>query len=82
MKNLIIRRITILISIAILISSILVASLGILLSEGIKADNRVKEFVPALSIVAECTIQYQDGNISKDTYEKILMNSLKEYIRE
>lgn len=81
MKNLLIRRITILISIAILISSVLVAFLGALLSEGIKADNRGKEFVPALSVIAECTIQYQDGNISKDTYEKILMNSLKEYIR-
>ncbi|MPM17592.1 Adaptive-response sensory-kinase SasA [bioreactor metagenome] len=81
MKNLLIRRITILISIAILISSVLVAFLGVLLWEGIKADNRVKEFVPALSVVAECTIQYQDGNISKDTYDKILMNSLKEYIR-
>jgi len=82
MKNLIIRRITILISIAIFISSILVAFLGMLLSEGNKADYRGKEFVPDLSVVTECTIQYKEGNISKDIYENILMNASKDYIRE
>lgn len=82
MKNIIIRRITILISIAIFISSILVASLGVLLSEGNKADYRGKEFIPDLSVVTECTIQYQEGNISKAIYENILMNASKDYIRE
>lgn len=81
MKNLLIRRIIILISIAILISSVLVAIMGALLTEGIKTDKRVKEFVPALSIAAECTVQYQDGKVDKDTYEKILNNSLKENIK-
>ena len=82
MKNLIIRRIIILMSIAILISSALVAFSGVLLSEGIKADNKGKEFVPDLSVVTECTIQYIEGNISKDIYEKILMNASKDHIRE
>jgi len=82
MKNTIIVRITILMAIAILISSVLVASLGLFLVEDIKAENRSKEFVPALSIVTECTIQYQDGNINRDTYENILKNSSREYLRE
>lgn len=82
MKNLLIRRITILMSIALLISTILVASLGILLSEGIKGDNRGKEFVPDLSVVTQCTIQYLDGNIGKDVYENILRYASKEHTCE
>lgn len=82
MKNLIIRRIIILMSIAILISSVLVAFFGVLLSEGVKADNKGKEFALELSVLSECTIQYQDGNLSKDIYEKILMNASKDHVRE
>lgn len=82
MKNLIISRIIILMSFAILISSVLVAFFGVLLSEGIKAGNKAKEFVPDLTILTECTIQYQEGSISKNTYENILMNASKDQERE
>lgn len=82
MKNLIIRRLTILMSIALFISSISIALLGVLFSEGMKADYRGKEFIPDISVLTQCTFQYQDGNMSKNTYESILMNASKEYIRE
>ncbi|MFA9423062.1 MAG: HAMP domain-containing protein, partial [Sedimentibacter sp.] len=82
MKNIIIVRITILMTIAILISSILVASIGLFLVENIKTENRGKEFVPTLSALTELTVQYEDGNINKETYENILKNSTKEYLRE
>ena len=82
MKNILIRRITILISTAIFISSILIASLGVFLIEGDKADGRIQKMLPVLSVVTECTIQYQDGIMSKDTYENVLMNASKEHIRD
>lgn len=82
MKNLIVRRVTILMFITIFFSSVLVAFLGLILSENEKTDYMGKEFVPDLSVVAECTIQYQEGNLSKSTYENIIMNSSREYIRE
>ncbi len=82
MKNLIVRRVTILMFITIFFSSVLVAFLGLILSENEKTDYMGKEFVPDLSVVAECTIQYQEGNLSKSTYENIIMNSSRAYIRE
>jgi PAS domain S-box-containing protein len=69
-------------SIALLISTILVASLGVLLTEGVKGESRGKEFVPDLSVVVQCTIQYMDGNISKEAYNNILTNASREYTRE
>lgn len=82
MKNLITRRVTILMFITIFFSSIIVAVLSLLFSEEMRADYRSKEFIPDLSVVTECTIQYQDGNLSKDTYGNILINASKEHIRE
>lgn len=82
MKNLLVRRITILISITVLISSILIAFLGFLLSESVKVGNKGKEFAPDLSVAIQCTIQYQNGNINKETYENILINASNEHNRE
>lgn len=82
MKNILIRRITILISTAILISSILIASLGLFLIEGNNTDSRIKKMLPVLSVVTECTVQYQRGEMSKNTYENILMNASKDHIRD
>lgn len=75
MKNLLVRRITILISIAILISSILIASLGLFLSEEIKTDNKGKDVISNLSVAIQCTMQFKKGNIDKEIYESILMKS-------
>ncbi|MBP1926936.1 PAS domain S-box-containing protein [Sedimentibacter acidaminivorans] len=82
MKNIIVRRVTLLMFITLFFSSILVSFLSLLFSEGMKADYRGKEFVPDLSVLTEFTIQYQKGNLSKDTYEDILMNASKEYVSE
>ncbi len=68
--------------ITIFTSSILVSVLSLLFSEELKANYRGKEFIPDLSVVTECTIQYQEGNLSKETYENIIENSSDEYIRE
>jgi PAS domain S-box-containing protein len=69
-------------SIALFITTILVASLGLFFSETMKADNRGKEFVPDLSVLTECTAQYMDGNISKQVYESILTNASEEHTGE
>lgn len=81
-KNLIIRRVIILMSVTIAVSSILVAFLGIFLSEGLIADLRSKEFIPDLSIISQCTLHYQNGSITQDVYEDILMNASKEYVKQ
>ncbi len=78
MKNTITRRLTILISFALTVSSILVAFLGALLSENVKSDSRGRELISALSAVAQCTVQYKDGKIDKDTYESIVRSASRE----
>ena len=79
MKNLIIRRITILMSISLFISTILVASLGVFFSEGLLSDTRGKEFIPDLSVLSQLTIDYENGNISAETFENIIMRASKEH---
>ncbi len=82
MKNTITRRLTILISLALMISSVLVAFLGAVMSESIKVDNMGKQLIPALSLVEQNTLNYIDGNIDRNTYENIIMNSVEENNRQ
>lgn len=82
MRHSITRRIILLVSIAIFISSLLVASLGVFLSEGLIADIRSKELMPDTSLLAQCTIKYQEGNMSQGTYEDILEDAAKTHSRK
>lgn len=82
MKNTITKRIIILLSIALFIASLLVACLGVYLSEGLIADIRGKELMPDIAILAQCTIQYQEGKISQTIYEEILVDATQKHPRK
>lgn len=82
MKSTITKRIILLLSIALFISSLLVAFLGVFLSEGLIADIRGEKLVPDMSILAQCTIQFQEGKISQATYEAILENAANNHSRK
>lgn len=82
MKNTITKRIIILLSIALFIASLLVACLGVYLSEGLIADIRGKELMPDIAILAQCTIHYQEGKISQTTYEEILEDATQKHPRK
>ena len=75
MKNYIGRKIIRLMTIAIISTSILIAVLGIYLSEGIISDIRGQENIPDLSVLAEVTSSYMEGNISNITFGEIMRNS-------
>lgn len=82
MKSTITKRIILLISIAVLAASLLVAILGVFLSEGLIADIRGKELIPDMEILEQCTILYQEGVINQATYEALLENATRDQMRK
>lgn len=75
MKSLIGRRIIILMSIAIVSTSVLISLLGIYLSEDVISYLRGQEYVPDLSVLSEMTLGYMNDDLSKEVYTSILRSS-------
>ena len=75
MKNYIGRKIIRLMTIAIISTSILIALLGIYLSEGIISDIRGQETIPDLSVLSQVASSYMEGNISNTTFGEIMRNA-------
>ena len=72
MKSFIVRRIILLMTIVIVLSSITIGVLGVFLSEDFISDIRDNKFIPDLSLVAENVKQFQLGNMSRETLIKII----------
>lgn len=77
MKSVIGRRIIILMSIAIVSTSVLISLLGIYLSEDVISFLRGQAYVPDLSVLSEMTVSYMNDEISLDAYRSILAASEK-----
>ncbi|MBF4695111.1 sensor histidine kinase [Fusibacter ferrireducens] len=75
MKSFIVRRIILLMTSVIVLSSIIIGVLGVFLSEDFIGDVRDNKFVPDLSLIAENVKQFQLGKMSKETLIKIISKS-------
>jgi PAS domain S-box-containing protein len=74
-KSLIVRRIIVLMTLAILISSVATGALGVFLSEDLISNIRGEEFVPNLSVLSECAKHYHEGSMTRATFESIVQNA-------
>ncbi len=77
MKSFILKRIIILMTIAIIISSIAIVLIGVILSEELVVSIRGDEIIPDLSVLSQCATEYQNGNINKAVFESIVAKAAK-----
>jgi PAS domain S-box-containing protein len=82
MKSFILKRIIILMTIAIIISSIAIVLLGVVLSEELVVSIRGDEFIPDLSVLSQCAKEYQNGNISREVFERIVTDASKGNVKQ
>lgn len=82
MKNFLTRRILILFSMVLIISSIIIASTGMFLAEGLIGDIKEQVMIPDISMLSECTNQYINGSISEKVYMDIINNTEKNYSKK
>ncbi len=72
MKSFILKRIIILMTIAIMISSIAIVLIGVIFSEEMVVSIRGDKIIPDLSVLSQCAKEYQSGKISKVVFESIV----------
>ena len=75
MKSLVGRRIILIMSLAITVTSILISALGLYLAEDVFSFLRGQELVPDLDVLGELSLKYMDGDLGSDIYEAILEGS-------
>ncbi len=80
MKNLITKQIAILMTIVIFFASIMIAVIGVLLSDDLFADIQHKELVSDVSVLTQLSIVYEEGKLDKKLYEDIINEASKETI--
>jgi len=69
-------------SLALIISSIIIATTGMFLAEGLIGDIKEEVMIPDISMLSECTNQYIKGSISEDVYKEIVKNAEKNYSKK